>query len=270
MSFTTITEISINILQLIVLFFVILNAVVMIGNKKNKLVMVLFALSMTSFLLSILYWIAYDLIRPDTHMPLAVNEMGETAMFLLLGACMATCIPRKGTARERLLPEQVGASFFALANIVIWIFWTGEWFQDIIGGTGFAYLMFVVAGRLRLTDAWKKRDFIFHGLAGFLFVLLYTLDIITKNEYEDFINTIVFIILSVIILYSMIGALVSIKKNDVNGKSVCLAFSTYVWAVTGVYSTSGIYYTIINLLEIAAIPMLLIALKKEVSRYDQR
>ena len=266
MSFSMITEITVNILQLITLLLVIGYAFILINRNENRLGLVFFTLAMTSFLMSTLYWIAYDLIRPDTRMPLAVNEMGETATYLLLGACFTLCVPKV----FELSAEYVAGALFAVANITLWIVWSGEWLQDIIGGIAYGYLVIVVVGRTRMTDAWQKRDRILHAVAAAAVILLFTLDLFFV-AWKDALEWTSYAILILITLYSLFRAITALRGNPADkprGYCLCLSFTAYIWAVNTVYMTTDLLYYAACLLEAAAFPLMLAAVCRE-SRFLQ-
>ena len=75
-----------DLVRSIVLFAIFLRASHYLRLGRNKLSIVFFTLAIASILLSDLYWLAYDILRPETRMPFAANEISEWALFLLLGA----------------------------------------------------------------------------------------------------------------------------------------------------------------------------------------
>ena len=128
MSGLTFFGIITTVVQSIVLVVIIAKTVRLMDNGKNVFLPFFFMLAMMSFLLSDLYWIAYDVLKPDTRMPIAANEIGECAMILLLSAGLDVVLNDK-----RKIPAEIVFTFlFIGANIVLWIAWSGEWLQDIL------------------------------------------------------------------------------------------------------------------------------------------
>ena len=115
-------EVVFNLIQTAVLLLVFLGTLRLLGSGMREVRTVLFAFAVASVLLSNLYWLAYDILRPGTRMPFAANEIGEWALFLLLGAALNTQSERMNAKREMLF-----AALFTAANAALWIAWSGEW-----------------------------------------------------------------------------------------------------------------------------------------------
>ena len=268
MSFITISDLAVNTLQIVVLFFVILNSFIKLEKSNHKLVIVFFALAMTSYFMSLLYWYAYEIIRPNTRMPLSVSSMGENATFLLLGASLSMRV----SVKKRLRPEYIGTVIFMIGNVVLWILWTEEWIQDILGGIAFGYLALVVTGRIIETEVWKKRDLIIHSLVAVSVLAVYFVQYALGEEWTDSLDTAVFIILLFILLYSFINVLMSFtkKSNKTAEQRIILAFIVYLWAVISLYSTSGKFYFVMNMIECVTFPLMMITVLKEEAKNDIR
>lgn len=276
MSLATIVEISAYILQIILLFLVLINSYLFIGKSNRRLVVIYFSLAITSMFLDTLYWIAYELIRPDTRMPFAVDEMGETAMYLLLGVCFSLCVP----ARLRLTRETIGAAVFVVINIVLWILWSGEWVQDIFGGLSYGYLMIVVSSRLEDWEGWKTKDKLIHGICVLAVLLLQVSNFFSGTELKNLTEIVASTLLLLIILYSMFRTVISLRSpipesspadiyTDTSGYCVCPAYVSFLWAVTAMYMTTGIFYSINVFLESAITILILLAIRKEVSQKQE-
>ena len=57
---------------------------------RRSIAPVFFTFGLASYLISNVYWVAYDLLRPETRMPFAANEFGEIGLFLLLASTLNT------------------------------------------------------------------------------------------------------------------------------------------------------------------------------------
>ena len=132
MSALTLQEIILTIIEIIVLVFLIVYSMRLTTGGKKRLLPVLFAFAMISYLLSDLYYLIYDFIRPDTRMPFAANEIAECALILLLSAGLEVLPEKKGKIIYKALVFSV---LFICANIALWIVWSGEWVQDSVFGT---------------------------------------------------------------------------------------------------------------------------------------
>ena len=113
MSDRTLWEIILTVLQSGALAVVIVNTIRLMLKEKTGFLPFMFVLAMVSYLLSDLYWIAYDLLKPDTRMPIACNEIGECAIILLLSAGLDSLIGDK----KKIAGEIVFAFLFYDANL---------------------------------------------------------------------------------------------------------------------------------------------------------
>ena len=146
-----------TILNTAVLLVVIFRAARLIESSGRSMTAVFFTFAAVSLLVSNLYWIAYDLMRPGTRMPFAANELGEWAAFLLLSTSLLCALrERFGEAGK----EMLCAGAFVAASTVLWIAWSGEWIQDILTGAAFGYFLCMLAAQIRYTEAfpaWEWR-----------------------------------------------------------------------------------------------------------------
>ena len=82
-----ITDISETIpvfIQIAVLAVLLVLSVRLIRGSSRSLPAVFLAFLFAMWLLTDLYWVIYDFMRPDRRMPFAVNEIGEASLFLLM------------------------------------------------------------------------------------------------------------------------------------------------------------------------------------------
>lgn len=96
---------------------------------RRSMAPVFFTFALVSLLMSGLYWLAYDLLRPDTRMPFAANEFGEIGGFLLLASALNAVFRGRFADARR---EIVCAAVFAAASTALWIGWSGEWVEDVL------------------------------------------------------------------------------------------------------------------------------------------
>ena len=67
-------DIITNIIQSIILIVIIAKTIKLTIETKASLLPFFFALALSGTLLSNFYWFAYDILKPDTRMPMACNE----------------------------------------------------------------------------------------------------------------------------------------------------------------------------------------------------
>lgn len=139
-------EVFLDLLRSIVLFTVVVLSVIRIRQRKGKLCMVFFAMAVSSLMLSEIYWLVYDSLRPDIRMPFAANEVSEWAFFMLLGVSLSS---RSKLVFSESKKEMFGAVLFAAANVALWIGWSGEFIQDILTGFVYAYFLGVLVTKIK-------------------------------------------------------------------------------------------------------------------------
>ena len=154
------TYVVFNLFFTAILLLVFLGTIRLLELEKREARTVLFAFAVASVLLSNLYWLAYDILRPGTRMPFAANEIGEWALFLLLGAAVRTQ-PEVHSAKR----EVFCAALFTAANVALWIAWSGEWIQDILTGAAFGYFLCMLAAQLRQEEAFPVWEWRLLGVA---------------------------------------------------------------------------------------------------------
>ena len=81
MTVIQISQISVSI-QIAVLAVLLGLTVRLVGESARNLTAVFLSFSFGLWLLTDLYWLIYDLMRPEIRMPFAANEIGEAALFL--------------------------------------------------------------------------------------------------------------------------------------------------------------------------------------------
>ena len=74
------------IFQIAMLAVLLFLSVRLIRESGRLLIVVFLTFLFTMWLLTDLYWVIYDYMRPDSRMPFAVNEIGESTLFLLMPA----------------------------------------------------------------------------------------------------------------------------------------------------------------------------------------
>jgi hypothetical protein len=154
MGYLTRLDILTNIIQSIILIVIIAKTIKLTIETKASLLPFFFALALSGTLLSNFYWFAYDILKPDTRMPMACNEIGENATILLLCASLDTILKDK----RKVASEIVFAIFFIGANIALWILWTGEWFQDILFGIPYIYFFWLLIRGLKSREILSHKE----------------------------------------------------------------------------------------------------------------
>ena len=258
-----IAELSTDILGMLLALVLIVITLPLIDKGRESIPMALFSFALVSFMLSLAYWVAYNAVRPDTRMPLAANEIGESAWFLLLAAVLDAVLR---DCKVPLKPfETVFTLVFVIASVALWIAWTGEWVQDIVGGIPFGYFLYACVKALRQTDALREIEWrvlgiycvgIIAGHVGSFFI-----KIGDKRPLDYYCTVLMFSIL----IWLLIKSLVSIKRNEDAKRSMAITFSTCAFGFSSLYMSSGWFYELILMLNYITMPLMYISIKREVT-----
>ena len=261
---------------------VLLGSIRLISENKHSVSVVFYAFGLASVLLSDLYWLAYELLRPGTRMPFAANEIGEWAMFLLAGACLTA---RRTSFYRSAGYELIGVGVFAAANVGLWIAWSGEWVQDILTGLAFGYALCCLVARIRQEDAFAPRDWLIFGIACPVLIFLQVLIFFVPQQMKQPLDVCCYVLLFAGVAYLLGCAVHTMRENrslrketeekttddskthrgkGEAGRELCRLFAVFSWVVITMYMSEGVYYIVATLLSLFCYPMILMALKKEV------
>lgn len=255
-----ITEVVFNLIQTDILLLVFLGTLRLLWTDKREVRTVLFAFAVASVLLSNLYWLAYDILRPGTRMPFAANEIGEWAMFLMMGATLHTQSDYPLAKREMLL-----AALFTAANVVLWILWSGEWVEDILTGVAFGYFLCCLAAQIKQTEAFPAWELWFLGVSCLVLTAAQTVIFFAPEAMKKPLDLFCYCLLFAVAAVLLVRALRSLVGGGRARSAVPEAFAAYAWTVVTLYMSSGGFYYAAMLLAILCFPMMLLALKTELA-----
>ena len=253
-------EVILNLLQTAVLVFVFLETIRLLARSEHSVQLVFYGFAAASVLLSDLYWLAYDVLRPETRMPFAANEIGEWAMFLLLGAALTARHPIRFQSAKR---ELVGAILFAAACTALWIAWSGEWVQDILTGVSLGYFLCALVSRIRLEAAFSTRDWLRLGSTCCILIVAQTAIFFVPGSAAKPLDLFCYVLLFAAALAFLVRAVLTLRKEDSPTQGVCHAFAAFAWLITAMYMSSGGFYFAAFVLATLCLPLMLVALKKE-------
>ena len=225
-------------------------------HKKRFLTTVFFAFGTVSCLLSTVYWVVYTLLRPDSRMPFAANEIAEWAMFLLFASALATVY----AVRRFPVGTTVCAALFAAANTALWIGWSGEWVEDILTGICFGWFLCCIAGAIRLSNALKTGEWIALGALSAVLILSQTATFFVPESIAAPLDVFCSVLTFSAGAFFFARTAIALKRG---GASLPLAFSANAWAAVTMYMSGGIAYNIALVLSACSFPLILIALIKE-------
>ncbi len=244
-----------------ILLYIIVRAVRLIGSGRRSMAVVFFLFAAFSLLLSDLYWITYDLLRPGTRMPFAANEIGEGATFLLLGAALNTIFQPAPRAAWR---ETALAALFAGACTALWIGWTGEWVDDILTGVCLGYLLCSTVRSFKLSDALSRRQWLTVGVGAAILIAGQAVTFFVPEPVRSAVDLGCYILLLLGIVFFF--GLHAVCGRGNSRQAVGLSFGCYSWSVCMMYMSAGIYYVIAYACATVSLLLMLRAVRKEVSR----
>ena len=255
-------DILLSIIDVLVCMGIVLVTVPRIrSGKTDSVPLAFFVFALISTALSDVYWVIYPIMRPDSRMPIAANEMGEIACFLLLSSAVRLAFRNIHVSAKK---EIIGTVLFSLAQIVLWIAWTGEWMQDIVGGAAFAYMLCVSAWALKQGDCLSNREWNLLGLSCFVVIGLNLIWFYAPENAKAAITMLPNLMAIVWLVVFLIKVTNAIRENLAAGKQIALAFALYVWSISTMYLGERYYYTVALVFSIIAKLYMDIAVKKEV------
>ncbi len=242
-----------TILQSIVLIVVVLQSIRLTLMKKNYFLPFFFALAMMSFLLSDLYWIAYDVLKPDTRMPIAANEIGECAMILLLSAGLDVVLKDK----KKIPAEIVFTFLFIGANIVLWIAWSGEWLQDVLFGIPYIYFLWLLIRGIRSRGVLIRKELWLASLMGVSVLILQIPLFFVKGFLFEFIKVLCFVV--------MFALMAWLGFKSFQSKDYFMTLAFFLWTELSMFLCPEPYYDMAFWVNIIVLPMMYTSMKKELA-----
>ncbi len=254
-------ETILNVLQTSVLLLVFLGAIRLIRNEKNTVYLVFFAFAIASAMLSNLYWQAYSLLRPETRMPFAANEIGEWAMFLMVGASLQNRSHHRFATKEMFF-----AALFAAANTALWIAWSGEWVQDILTGVVLGYFLCHLVAEIKQSDVFPRWEWWLTGLTSLILICAQTGTFFVTETVRTPMDLFCYCLLFAMTTYSIIRAVVAYRTERQASQMVSRAFAAFAWSIISMYMSDGYFYMAFFMMATISFPLMLMALRREVAQ----
>ncbi len=254
-------SILISALQIIVLAVLLSLSIGVIGKSQKSLSVVHMALCLALWLMGDLYWIVYDLMRPESRMPFAANEIGEAAIFLMMAAIV------NSVAVYVTYPSAVhtvSSVLFGIGNVVLWIAWSGEWIQDILIGTVYTWLLYSIVRAIVSEMAFNRQEWIL--LCIFCAALLagWGLIFVIKDKSVRIVEAGVYVILFAGVLLLLNRLIRLYRQKEGPQRLLPVAFALIAWVITGKYMSEGTMYTVFLLLETMCLPVCFASVRKAV------
>ena len=276
-------EIVLLIIHIMILVFVIIRTVGMLKNTEKTMTAVYFLAAAASCLASDLYWLAYMLLRPETRMPFAVNEIGEAALFLLLASSLDTvfrgspgkmeenagkkhagaCDPQQTCETKTMVLLTVFTVFFAAANTALWIGWSGEWIQDILIGITFGYFLCKVVRSLALSGALSGTKWKLSGILSILLIAMQAATFHVPEAVRGRLDFLCYILMSGIVVLILAGNIMLIRTSCSPRILVSCAFAGFAVITIVMYMSSGRWYSMFLCGHMIILLLMCEAVKKE-------
>ena len=221
----------------------------------------LFTFCMVSFLMSELYWTAYSLLRPDSRMPFAANEMGEWAFFLLISAAVSSLFYQE---KMKAKAEMIYVSLFCASNVALWIAWSGEWIQDIITGMVFVYFMCTLAHaekQIHLLSATEKKVIM---VISSVLVMMQGSIFFVPEEMKSVLDTGCYILMFSLILMFFRKTISMMRSSAPPRDKICMSVIAFAWGTISMYMSEGNWYNAELVTNIILLVFMLRAVQQEV------
>lgn len=258
MSEKTLVNVLGSIIQNCVLAVFIAKSIGMMSFGKKSVLPIFFVLTMASFLLSNLYWIAYDLVNPGTRMPIAANEIAECAAILLLSVGLDSVLKN----HQKVPGEILFAILYTVANIVLWIVWSGEWFQDIFFGIPYIYFLWILIRGLRSREFMPPKELCVVAVTSVVVLAMLAMLPISEGHVYAFAKYGSYVV--------KFALMVWLGIKSVQSKDVFVVSTFFFWTNLAMFSSAECYYYVAFLANTVAFPIMYISIRKELSDNDIR
>ncbi len=241
------------------------------GRLRPQLVF--FTIAMSVYLLTDCYWVAFDILYPETRMPFAANEFGECALNLSLASSIKASAESgygltdpdedAGNVRVSALWERVGGLLFTVANAGLWIAWSGEWVQDIVTCITLAYFLFHLTGHMKKTKALSLAAWRILGLVCILVIAANIATFYLPDSYSFLSDHTAYSLMLAVDLYFVIKTVIYLYSKKDHRIPVSLSFATMLWSLFYLYMSAGLFYNMANLLCSASCLLMYASLRRE-------
>ena len=258
--------IGIVIIESIVCVCVAARIVWLIGRGYRSMMPVFFLFAVISLIVNNFYWITYDLMKPETRMPFAANEIGEAAVYMLLASALSAAVPKDVFSHKK---EMAGAFVYAAACCGLWIGWSGEWVQDIIGGIVGFWFIFVVLRTAKITSAFSGAEWAAIITAAAVLIIAQTSiffmkDPVSKGRQDLF----CYILMTAGTAALILKAVLALRKNEDTKKCLALSCFAGAWIESCVYMSEGYWYELMIVAFAVVIILMCIATERQVVNDD--
>ena len=247
-----------NILQILVLFPVVYLSAKIAAKSSAPFFYALFTFSMLSLALEDLYWIAFDILRPDSKMPFAADEIAGSAVVLLLASASGELLS-DSTKRRIGLRELLFSALFTAANMTLWYAWSGEWFQDFVFGLPYVYLLYTLTRGIKSTGVFDKRSSLFAPAVSSLVILLHFGVLFTAPPVSGLLDAVNYVLMFASCIALFVKAAGDVRQEREG--AVFSAFLMFFWSRIVIYMCTGTIYNMALFVNILTLPLMFFAVR---------
>ena len=233
----------------------------LIGKNSRSITAAFFTLSACSMLLSYIYWLAYEILRPGIRMPFAANEVGEMAINLLLASVLVTVF---GMNKISSYKEAIFGIAFQIACILLWIGWSGEWVQDILSGLILCYLVFMTVKALIISGAFNRREWQFQGISLGLLAILQGMTFLLEGKTKATLDVICYVVIFIICIFYTLKTIGAARNKASSEVLLSLACVSFIYGLNAMYMSAEPMYYAAELFCNAMYIMISLAIKRVV------
>lgn len=257
---SVITTYCANIIQPSLLAVLLFLSVRLLIRNKDSMPVVFLTFTYALWLFSDIYWLVYDFLRPDSRMPFAANEFGEAGIFLMIAAIINSAVPR-GRVSKKLT---TGVFAFSICNIVLWLLWSGEWFQDILIGLVFIYVLYSAVCSLKSVQAISKKEWVFLVVICILLIAGQFTTFLVDKPFKIFVDMGCYVLLFTGELFWIVRYFIAGSKKDAPLKSLSISVAGVVWSTTALFMSEGIIYNVFIIMEALILIFMYLSVRKVV------
>lgn len=250
------------IIQMITISVILFRSTNFLRIGTRSMVPVFFYFANISMLINGIYWLIYDLQRPGIRMPFAANEFGEAAFLLLFASVLTSMF---GDRLKREVKVILPCILFVTASACLWYAWSGEWVQDIITGLAFCYFLSISVMSVKAAEAFSRIEWRVFAAAAAALITGQTLTLLVPDVLKRQVDLCCYLLMFAVLIYLTSKCVGAIRKDASAEKLTALAMAYYVWSVSTMYMSSGMWYIFADLISTIAIVCIFIGIRKEVT-----
>ncbi len=158
-----------GIVQILALVLILVRAFLVVRDLTRSVTGVFFMFAIFTHLSADLYYLIHISMDKGYYPPFSAMDLAALGTYLLFGAAAHSLFPERTGERSETIVS-VCAALFAAANVFLWGYYSGAWFQDIFSGITFIYLLVTSSQAVYRTGALKRDKWYILGSIWLTFV----------------------------------------------------------------------------------------------------